>query len=150
MLDFTDSRSRAHEDASVRRLLDEVVERCRMTLDSRITLGSLAPADSIRVRCDPELIMYALQTLTGVAIRAVHQSGKVELSASLAAGQIVIAIEAHSEPPGPFSNRPVVRDLSGADLAIVQQILNRHRGSVRTFPASGAVVTHVTLPLNPA
>ncbi|MFL6446962.1 MAG: sensor histidine kinase [Bryobacteraceae bacterium] len=151
MLDFTDSRARVHEDANVGTLLDEVVERCRMTADSRITLGNLAPLDSIRVRCDPELMKYALQTLTASAIRAIHQSGTVELSASLTPGEIVITIEAHSDPRGlPALNGPVARDLSGADLVIVQQILKRHRGSVRTLPASGAVTTHVILPLKPA
>ena len=66
MLDFTDARSRVYEEASVSRLLDEVVERCRMTVDSRIRLGNLAPVDSIGVRCDQELMKYALQTLTAV------------------------------------------------------------------------------------
>jgi signal transduction histidine kinase len=148
MLDFTDSRSRMYEEASVGMLLDEVVERCRMTMDSRITLRHLAPVNPIGVRCDPELIKFALQTLTAGAVRAVHESGKVELSANLTLGEVVITIEAHSDASGfPSLNGPASRDLNAADLVIVQQILNRHRGSVRIVPASGAVTTHVTLPL---
>jgi hypothetical protein len=60
----------------------------------------------------------------------------------------VITIEAHSDAPGsPSLNGPVVRDLGTADLVIVQQILNRHHGSVRIAPTIGAVTTHVILPL---
>jgi len=151
MLDFTDSRSKTYEDASVSSLLIEVVERCRKTVDSRITLRNLAPVDSIGFRCDRELMTYALQTLTAGAIRAIHQSGTVELSANLAHGEIVITIEAHSDAPGLRSvSGPVVQDLGAADLVIVQQILNRHRGSVRIVPTNAAVTTHVILPLNPA
>jgi len=150
MLDFTDSRSRVYEEASVSRLLDDVVERCRMTVDSRIKLGTLAPVNSIGVRCDPELMKYALQTLTAGAIRAIHQSGTVELSADLASGEVVITIEAHSDAPASRSlNGPVVQELGSADLVIVQQILKRHRGSVQIVPSNGAVTTHVMLPLKP-
>jgi len=151
MLDFTDSRSRMYEDANVSSLLDEVVERCRITVDSRIKLGKLAQVGSIGIRCDPELMKYALQTLTTGAIRAIHQSGTVELSANQGSGELVITIEAHSDAPGLRSvSGPVVQDLGTSDLVIVQQILNRHRGSVRIVPTNGAVTTHVFLPLNTA
>jgi signal transduction histidine kinase len=147
-LDFTDSRSRVYEEASVSRLLDEVVERCRMTADSRITLRNVAPLDSIRIRCDPELIKYALQTLTANAIRAIRPSGRVELSASPASGEIVITVEAHPEPPvSPSMDTTITGDLSGTDLAIVQQILNRHWGSVRIVPSTGGLTTYIILPL---
>jgi len=151
MLDFTDSRSRVHEDASVSRLLDEVVERCRTTADSRIKVGNVAPIDTIRIRCDPELMKYALQTLTANAIRAIRQSGTVELSAILASGEVVITVEARTEPPGSASlNATVARDLSGPDLAIVQQILNRYRGSARMVPTSSGLTTYINLPLKAA
>jgi len=151
MLDFTDSRTRVYEDASVSRLLDEVIERSRMNVDARITLGNVGPVDSIRVRCDPELIKYALQTLTANAIRAIRQSGRIDLSANLAPGEILITVDAHAEPPGSHAlNASASRDLSGADLAIVQQILNRHRGSVRIVPNSGGLTTYVILPLKSA
>jgi signal transduction histidine kinase len=147
-LDFTDSRARVYEEVSVSRLLDEVMEWCRMTADSRITLRNVTPVNSTRIRCDQELIKYALQTLTVSAIRAIRESGTIELSADLAREEILITVKAYSEPPvSPSMDAGITRDLSGTDLAIVQQILKRHRGSVRMAPSAGGLMIYMILPL---
>ena len=147
LIDFTQSRFSAYEEPNVARLLEEIVDQCRTNTGSRIALRSVAPVDLPRLRCAPELIKYALQTLTTDAIRAIPQHGHVELSANSISGKIVIHIEARATPPGPPLDIALTRDQGGIDLAVVQQIVDRHRGSVRVDPNGGGASISMILPL---
>src|SRR5205823_2328647 len=147
LIDFTQSRFSAYEETNVRRLLDEIVEQCRSNTSSRIALRSVAPPDLPRLRCSPELIRYAVHTLTTDAIHAIPQHGDIELSASLNSGKFVIHVKAWATPPGPPMETALTRDHGGVDLSIVQQIVDRHRGSVRVDPNGAGVTISMILPL---
>jgi signal transduction histidine kinase len=148
LLDFTQSRFSAYEEANIPMLIDEVIERCRAAANSRIVLLNGTDQNLPRLRCDPELIKYALQTLTMGAIRGIAHEGDIEVSAKLTAGQIVVHIKTRAEGLTPPLNS-TLNDPGGIDLALVQQIVNRHHGSMRTAPSGEAMVISVNLPLRP-
>jgi signal transduction histidine kinase len=147
LLDFTQSRFAADEETDLSRLIDEIVERSRVNTDSRIVLRSGVALDLPKLRCEPDLVKYALQVLITKGIRAIPKSGEVKLSANLTHGEIVINVEVRAEARGLPLNTSVAQDLNGTDMTIVQQIVNRHGGSIRVQPASEAITTSIILPL---
>jgi len=147
LLDFTQSRFSAHEETDLSRLIDEIVERSRVNTDSRIVLRNGVALDLPKLRCEPDLVKYALQVLITKGIRTIPKSGEVRLSANLAHGEIVINVEVRAEPRSSSLDTSVARDLNGTDMTIVRQIVNRHGGSIRVHPAGGAITASIILPL---
>ena len=147
LLDLTQSRFSTYQETNVSKLLDGIVERCRTNVNSRITVRNATSADLPRLRCDSELINYALQTLTANAIRAISEDGEIELSATTTAGEMVITIEARAECSGSPLGTPLSREFRGIDLAVVRQIINRHHGSLHVDPGSEGVTISIFLPL---
>jgi len=147
LLDFTQSRFSAHEETDLSRLIDEIVERSRVNTDSRIVLRNGVALDLPKLRCEPDLVKYALQVLITKGIRTIPKSGEVKLSANLAHGEIVINVEVRAEPRSSSLDTSVARDLNGTDMTIVRQIVNRHGGSIRVHPAGGAITASIILPL---
>ncbi len=147
LLDFTQSRFSACQEINVSRLLDEIVEQSRTNAGSRIALRNVTPADLPRLRCDPELIKYAVEILITGAIHAIPQHGEIELSANLASAKIVVQINARAEPSGMPLDTLLARNHGEIDSAVVQQIIHRHRGSLRVDPNTRGATISVLLPL---
>jgi len=147
LLDFTQTRSSAYEETDLSRLIDEIVERSRVNTDSRIVLRNGVALDLPKLRCEPDLVKYALQILISKGIRTIPKSGEVKLSANSAHGEIVINVEVRAEARGLPLNTSIANDLNGTDMTIVQQIVNRHGGSIRVQPAGEAIKTSIILPL---
>ena len=147
LLDFTQTRSSSYEETDLSRLIDEIVERSRVNTDSRIVLRNGVALDLPKLRCEPDLVKYALQILISKGIRTIPKSGEVKLSANSAHGEIVINVEVRAEARGLPLNTSIANDLNGTDMTIVQQIVNRHGGSIRVQPAGEAIKTSIILPL---
>jgi signal transduction histidine kinase len=147
LLDFTQSRTSVDQEVDVTRLLDEVIGLCRPKADSGIVLRNTTRHDFPRLRCDRKLIKEAAHALTTNAIYAIAQNGELELSADLGPGEIVIRVHARSEQLDMPFDAPVIHKGNVIDLAIVQQIVGGHGGSVRMDPgARGGITFSMILP----
>ena len=130
-----------YEEIDVFQLLDQVIGQCRSQTGSRTGLQNMAQRDLPRLRCAPDLIKYALQTLTTNAIRAIPDGGDVELSAKLAFGGMVMRVRAHPEDSCPSLAATLTANNGGSNLAVVQQIVHQHGGLVRVEPNTYRGVT---------
>ncbi len=150
LVDFTQPRSWDYREINVSNILDEVVEQCALQKNPAIGLRNLARRNLPRVLCNYQLIKHALLTLTTSALRVMPKGGTVELSGHCEAGETIIRIDAcseHSCPPvdAAFGSN----ELSEMDLAVVQQIVQQHGGSILVQPHSGRGVTiSMILPVN--
>jgi signal transduction histidine kinase len=146
LLDFTQSHSSDNQEVNVARLLDEVIHVCRAKTDARIAFRNSAPRDSLRLRCDPELIKQAAQIVITNAINTIPGKGNVELCADSVPGEIAIRIDVHAERVYPASAAQASNS-HGIDLAVVQEIISRCGGAVRVEPgAPGGTSISMILP----
>lgn len=150
LVDFTQPRSWDYREINVTNILDEVVEQCALQENPAIGLRNLARRNLPRVRCNYELIKHALLTLTTNAIRVIPQGGTVELSTHCEAGETIIRIDACSEHSyQPVGGASGSNECSEMDVAVVQQLVRQHGGSIRVEPHPGRGVTiSMILPSN--
>jgi signal transduction histidine kinase len=147
LLDIRHSRLSDYQEVDVTRLIDEVIASCRSKGDSRIIFRNATRQDVPRLRCEPELIKHAAQVLTTIAIQTISQTGLVELSASLKGYEAIICIGACAEDFSTPFDAAILYNRNAIDLAVVQQILNRHGGSVRMEPRPrGGISMFMILP----
>lgn len=148
LLDFTQPRASDYREVDVTRMLDEVVQLCGSRRGgSTIAVRNSAGPDLPRLRCDPELIKQAVLNLTTNAIHAMPQGGEVVLWARSTTGQMIIGltdqrIDNRTEHLYRlFDGASLSYESSEVDLAIVQQIVNRHGGTIRVEPNASRGVT---------
>ena len=156
LLDFTQPSTSDCRELDVARMLDEVIKECESKSGgSTIALRNAARPELPRLCCDAELVKEAMLNLTLNAIRATPQGCEVVLWARSKTGEMIIGLTDQRADKSPehlyrlFDTAAPSYEHSELDLALVQQIVSRHGGSIRVEPNAGQGVTiSLTLPLS--
>ena len=144
------------EPVEIRKVLSHVCELLRPEAAAReIQIVSRVEGTLPRVLADPVRLTQALLNVAINAIQAVDRKGRVEVTATVAEGQVCVAVSDNG-PGIPPDKLPSIFDPyfttksegSGLGLWIAQQIVTAHGGSLQAQnqPGGGAVLT-MRLPL---
>lgn len=158
LLDFARPRPPERRPVEVARILESVAELSRHSAEKNGVRLRTAPAPGLPpLVADPEQLTQVLLNLAINAIQAMPQGGELLLSASRQDGGVAIAVRDEGEgvPPAnmdkifdPFFTTKA--DGTGLGLAVAQQIVTRHGGTIRADrnPGRGMTFT-VWLPSEP-
>ena len=150
LLDFTQARSSGYKTIDVKNLLGEVIESCQAIADGHVTFQNAVRPDMPQVRCEPELIKHAVQVLMTISMEAISQDGRIEVSSDFGPRDLVITLNARAEHFSPQTGSAMPSGRNAIDLAVVQNIVSRHGGSVHLEPLAGAGLSiFMTLPREP-
>ncbi len=157
LLDFARPRPPEWRDVVVREVLDSVVELVRHSAGKNVRFETRAPEDLPTLRCDREQLAQVVMNLALNAAQAMPGGGTVRLSAAPDAGGVLIAVADEGEGISgeqierifePFFTTKVSG--TGLGLAVVQQIVVRHGGTVKATRNDGRGMTFaIHLPHSP-
>jgi two-component system sensor histidine kinase HydH len=144
------------EPVEMRKLVNHVCELLRPEAAARdIEISSRVEASLPRVMADPVRLTQALLNVVINAIQAVERKGRVEVSASVTDGKVLVVVSDNGPgiPPEKLASVfdpyfTTKTEGSGLGLWIAQQIVTAHGGNLQAGNgASGGAVVTMQLPL---
>lgn len=138
LLDFARPRPPEWRDVVVREVLDSVVELVRHSAGKNVRFETHSPEDLPALRCDREQLAQVVMNLALNAAQAMPGGGTVRLSAVPDAGGVLIIVTDEGEGISGEQMEKVFEPFfttkmsgTGLGLAVVQQIVVRHGGTVK-------------------